>query len=484
MNDNKKIFISYSHTDEAYMKIIQSAITGNSYHNNVFTDRSIKLGKNWHNIILDEITNSDLVLLLISTNFFNSKYIKEIEMPLFIRQCEEKQTHIIPVLLTACSWDTYDWLSGKGTSNQGFPKDMQPLSSFSNESFHDYGRCPKIKEQMAFLVEKIAHVFHIEAQTTAIKDFLLDFYKDRQEDLVKVLFKYLVLPNRAEYRRLENSSIESLVEVLMSRQDCLSCVLQWLNKSDNFSTLSKYDNCEELEKSVKSKFSIESLYILLEKNRANNKFSVEIYSKYSDGTIELSPLSNNKYKSFYDYLNNELSKLYSSQKRAKKIIDVYLVIPSSEIVSFDIDKLKIDEQPILKKTHISFKLWERYKNFDFYSARQDWEFNTEIKQKNENKLCIDVLYAENDLSEINSFDDDRHIIISGEREPKEIREYDIAFATLNHEQDIDYKEYKVSALETPIYKHQTKCKKLRFINDSYFDAELFNNAINIITDTK
>lgn len=484
MSDKKKIFISYSHADEAYMQIIQSAIQGNSYYNDVFTDRSIKLGENWHKIILDEIEKSDLVLLLISTDFFNSTYIHDVEMPLFIRQCKEKQTHIIPILLTPCSWDTYDWLSGQGTSNQGFPKDMQPLSKFSNESFHDYDKCPNIREQMRLLVEKIAEVFDIDPQTTTIKDFLSKFYKDRQEDLVKVLFKYLVLPSRAGYKILENSSVESLVKVLMSRQDCLSCVLQWLNKSDDFPTLSKYDDCLELEKRVKSKFYVESLYILLEKNRANNKFSVEIYSKYSDGTMELSSVSNHKVKSFYDYLNNELGTLYSSLTRATKKINVYLVIPSSEIISFDIDKLKIDDHPILKKMHISFKLWERYKNFDFYSARQDWKFNTEIKQKNENKLCADVLYTENDLSKINDFDDDVHIIISGEREPKEIREYDIAFATLNHEQDIDYKEYTVSALETPIYRHQTKCKKLRFINDSYFDAELFNNAINIITDTK
>jgi len=117
MKNEKKAFISYSHKDKRYCELLIEGLKSHSLHSHVFDwnlwdDRKIEIGYDWHNHIQEQITLCDFAILLISPDFFYSDYISEYELNVFFkRNKDEEQFFFFPVLIRDFDYKRINWLS-------------------------------------------------------------------------------------------------------------------------------------------------------------------------------------------------------------------------------------------------------------------------------------------------------------------------------------------------------------------------------------
>jgi hypothetical protein len=125
------IFISYSHLDVGYkdqLQIFMAPLLRNgklSY----WSDEKIKLGAKWDVEIRRAFDESQIILLLISADFLNSKYIMEQELEWARQKHERNEAIIFPIFIRQC----YLGESADITCYQGAPSYEKPVSSFEDK---------------------------------------------------------------------------------------------------------------------------------------------------------------------------------------------------------------------------------------------------------------------------------------------------------------------------------------------------------------
>jgi hypothetical protein len=142
-----KIFVSYSHVDKKYLEknSLFGFLKGLEKENIEFWyDKRIETGDFWDETIKDEIISSDIVIVLVSQAFLNSRYCIDVEIVEFLNQRKSKGLCIYPIILSACDWKSHNWLS----SIQFQPKDGRNIESH----FKDKG---KQKELYLEILEEI-----------------------------------------------------------------------------------------------------------------------------------------------------------------------------------------------------------------------------------------------------------------------------------------------------------------------------------------
>ncbi|MCP5105537.1 MAG: toll/interleukin-1 receptor domain-containing protein [bacterium] len=112
-----KVFISYSHKDETW--------------------------KDWFIEIEKALNSAQVVIMLISSHFLGSGFIKREELPRILKRRRDEGVVVIPLVLKPCAWKSVQWLADM----QLRPKDGKPLSSM---------RGHKVDEELAALVNSIA----------------------------------------------------------------------------------------------------------------------------------------------------------------------------------------------------------------------------------------------------------------------------------------------------------------------------------------
>ena len=123
------IFLSYAHEDEA-MKIQLDknlVMLRKNEKIDVWQDRAIKAGDVWNEEIKNALAAADIILLLISVDFNNSKYIWENELNIALQRHELKQARVIPVILRTCEWSEMPY-----SKLQALPTGAKPISSFDD----------------------------------------------------------------------------------------------------------------------------------------------------------------------------------------------------------------------------------------------------------------------------------------------------------------------------------------------------------------
>jgi hypothetical protein len=101
MKKNLKYFVSYAHKTD---KLVVDFVDKFSDHTNLskkysFTkwiDKDIIIGEGWHEQMQEAIAKCDFGLLLLSSAYFNRQYIKDHELPHFIKSGEILKP-IVPV---------------------------------------------------------------------------------------------------------------------------------------------------------------------------------------------------------------------------------------------------------------------------------------------------------------------------------------------------------------------------------------------------
>lgn len=123
------IFISYSHQDEPWKDALERHLKVLALHGEfaIWDDRQIEVGSNWLPAIETALEKARVALLLVSSDFLTSEFIKRKEIPRLLQSREAEGLEIIPVMVKPCLWQAVPWLE----AIQGATKDNKPLSQYA-----------------------------------------------------------------------------------------------------------------------------------------------------------------------------------------------------------------------------------------------------------------------------------------------------------------------------------------------------------------
>src|SRR5262245_48782019 len=116
------VFLSYSHRDEVWKDRVATHLRASGFE--VWDDRRIEPGDNWRPVLFAALERAQVVVLLISPDFLDSRFILEKEVPVVLQRRQEARLQVIPVVVRPCAWQTVDWLESLGL----FPPDGRALS--------------------------------------------------------------------------------------------------------------------------------------------------------------------------------------------------------------------------------------------------------------------------------------------------------------------------------------------------------------------
>lgn len=126
-----KVFISYSHQDEAHLKNIHThlALLRREGKIDQWHDHKILAGDVIDDAVIKRLDESDIFLALVSPDFIASNYCYEKEMQFAMEKHSKGETRIIPVILEPC-----EWLSSPLKKFKAIPKDGKPVSEWTNKN--------------------------------------------------------------------------------------------------------------------------------------------------------------------------------------------------------------------------------------------------------------------------------------------------------------------------------------------------------------
>lgn len=125
-----KVFISYSHKDEALRNELETHLAMLKRDGTIETwhDRRIVAGSDLDVAISENLENAEIVLILVSASFLASNYCYETEMLRALEKQKNSSATLIPIILRPC-----DWHSSPFGKLNATPTDGKPVTMFGNQ---------------------------------------------------------------------------------------------------------------------------------------------------------------------------------------------------------------------------------------------------------------------------------------------------------------------------------------------------------------
>lgn len=158
------IFVSYSHDDAGWFaddklmpRLIKSLeVIGAEVW---YDHRRLGGGDPWKQEIVDAIKKAHIAVLLVSRNFLNSDFIREIEMPRVERRFDMGELIVVPILVGHCNWQNVRLLNRP----QMVPGKPTPLISYL-DSPAEWDRVQEeIFSAIERQVERVREKYHMDA---------------------------------------------------------------------------------------------------------------------------------------------------------------------------------------------------------------------------------------------------------------------------------------------------------------------------------
>jgi hypothetical protein len=123
-----KIFICYAHEDEDQRQELVKHLRGLKLQGliDVWYDRNISPGAEWEREIETHLSEAQIILLLISSDFVSSDYIQTYELERAMKKHERGEAIVVPIILRPVYWQGAPF--GK---LQALPTDGKPIKSAS-----------------------------------------------------------------------------------------------------------------------------------------------------------------------------------------------------------------------------------------------------------------------------------------------------------------------------------------------------------------
>lgn len=103
--EKNKIFISYAQKDNEWLEKVLDFIktmTHEGINLDVWSDKKIKAGDKWQEEIEKALNESYIAILLVSTNFLASDFIRNNELPHILDNVSSKGTKILSLIISPC----------------------------------------------------------------------------------------------------------------------------------------------------------------------------------------------------------------------------------------------------------------------------------------------------------------------------------------------------------------------------------------------
>jgi tetratricopeptide (TPR) repeat protein/GTPase SAR1 family protein len=109
----KRLFISYSHSDDHWLKRLKVYLKPLERYCNIdiWDDTQVKVGDRWKKEIESALTAADMAILLISADFMASDFITRYELPALLKKASDEGTRILPILVEPSLFDVDEQLS-------------------------------------------------------------------------------------------------------------------------------------------------------------------------------------------------------------------------------------------------------------------------------------------------------------------------------------------------------------------------------------
>jgi hypothetical protein len=123
------VFYSYSHQDEKWRDKLNKhlSVLQNQGLIRVWHDRKIDAGDDWRREINKYLNNAQIILMLVSDDFFASGYCYSVEMKQALERHERGEARVIPIILRPVAWQ-----SSPLANIQALPTDAKPVALWKN----------------------------------------------------------------------------------------------------------------------------------------------------------------------------------------------------------------------------------------------------------------------------------------------------------------------------------------------------------------
>src|SRR4051794_13248638 len=122
-----KIFYSYAHEDKTLREELGKHLA-NCRKQKIcddWFDGDIVPGSDWDDAIKTKLRSADIILLLISPDFLNSKYIDSVEIQEAMQRHQEKTARVVPIVLRYCDFD-----GSVFSTLKALPEDSKPVTAW------------------------------------------------------------------------------------------------------------------------------------------------------------------------------------------------------------------------------------------------------------------------------------------------------------------------------------------------------------------
>lgn len=131
----RKIFLSYSHDDIVWLERVKLHLKVLKYNDidfETWDDTKMKGGEKWKIEIARSLEESGIAILLISTSFLASDFIRNNELPTLLKNAEDNGVKILPLIVRPSNF-TNDKLAGFQSVN----KPERPLSALPDHEWEN-----------------------------------------------------------------------------------------------------------------------------------------------------------------------------------------------------------------------------------------------------------------------------------------------------------------------------------------------------------
>jgi len=90
-------------------------------------DRKLVAGDEWGEEINKNLENADIILILVSIDFINSKYCYDIELDRALERHASGHCRVVPVILRGCLWQHTPF-----SKLQALPRDGKPATTWED----------------------------------------------------------------------------------------------------------------------------------------------------------------------------------------------------------------------------------------------------------------------------------------------------------------------------------------------------------------
>jgi hypothetical protein len=147
----KTLFVSYAHEDERFKNLLKShlaPLVRTKLISEIWDDREIFPGEEWKQSIAKRLDAADLILLLISPDFFKSDFCYLEEFQTALRRQRNNTAIVIPVVVRPVHW------AGTPIAElQLMPQDGLPITEWTNSDL----ACVNVVEGIVRLLTRTTH---------------------------------------------------------------------------------------------------------------------------------------------------------------------------------------------------------------------------------------------------------------------------------------------------------------------------------------